>query len=227
MRQSHFSVFRRLEPGLMGIGVQPAFALDQRALLLRTTQGNILFDCPPFIDDTTATIIGALGGVAAITVSSPTGYGAMVDWSHAFGDVPVHVHAADRKFVQRLDSNIRFWEEPALEIVPGVILMRCGGQFDGSSVLHWAPGGGGRGALLVGDTLRINPDGYVSFMRSHANGIPLHTETVLHIGELLAELPFNVMYGNTWDRVIPGDAHLMLDRSVRRYIEALGTPMML
>jgi len=227
MRQSHFATFRRLEPGLMGVGVQPHFAFGQRAMLLRTTQGNILWDCPPFLDDATTTIVGALGGVAAIAVSGPTGHGAMVDWSHAFGSAPIYVHAADRKFVARLDSSVMFWEDNALEILAGVTLIRCGGQFDGASVLHWAQGGGGFGALMAGDTLRIHPDGQVGFMRSHANGIPLDTESVLRIGELMADLPFEVMYGSTWDRVIPTNARSVLARSVRRHVDAVGMPTML
>ena len=45
MRGTHFNAFRRHEPGLMGIGTLPSFAMGQRALLLRTAQGNILWDC--------------------------------------------------------------------------------------------------------------------------------------------------------------------------------------
>jgi hypothetical protein len=32
------------------------------------------------------------------------------------------------------------------------------GHFDGSTVLHWAGGAGGRGALLPGDTFQVAPD---------------------------------------------------------------------
>ncbi len=206
----------------MGVGLQPHFAFGQRALLLRTTQGNILWDCPPFLDDATVTIMTALGGVAAIAMSGPLGYGAMVDWSHALGSAPIYIHAADRKFVRRSDSGIIFWEDDATELLPGVTLVRCGGQFDGGSVLHWAQGGGGLGALMAGDTLRIQPDRNIGFMRSHVNGVPLDADAVLRIGALMAELPFDVMYGGAWDAVLPNGARGVLARSVRRHIEAIG-----
>ena len=61
MRKTHFNAFRRLEPGLMGIGTFPAFAIGQRALMLRTPSGNILWDCVSFLDDTTVTIVTTPG----------------------------------------------------------------------------------------------------------------------------------------------------------------------
>jgi hypothetical protein len=40
-----------MEPDLIGIGTTPAFAIAQRALLLRRPEGNILWDCVTFLDD--------------------------------------------------------------------------------------------------------------------------------------------------------------------------------
>ena len=45
LRQSHMNGFREYEPGIIGIGTQPAFAIGQRALLVRTPGGNVLWDC--------------------------------------------------------------------------------------------------------------------------------------------------------------------------------------
>src|ERR1700742_165713 len=56
MRQQGFhNTFQEHEPGLVGIGTQPAFAIGERALLLQTPQGNILWDCMSLLDDETAT----------------------------------------------------------------------------------------------------------------------------------------------------------------------------
>jgi hypothetical protein len=74
------------EPGLIGIGTQPKFAIGQRALLLCTPEGNILWDCISLIDDATITLINGLGGLHAIAISHPHFYTTLVDWSHAFGD---------------------------------------------------------------------------------------------------------------------------------------------
>jgi hypothetical protein len=85
IRRTHFNAFRRHEPGLIGIATTPAFAIGQRALLLRTSAGNILWDCISFIDEATVEIVHALGGIAAIAISHPHFYSSVVEWSHAFG----------------------------------------------------------------------------------------------------------------------------------------------
>jgi hypothetical protein len=89
LRISHHDGFRQYEPGLIGIGTQPKFAIGQRALLLCTPEGNILWDCISLIDDSTVTLINGLGGLHAIAISHPHFYTTLVDWSRAFGSVPV------------------------------------------------------------------------------------------------------------------------------------------
>ena len=224
MRGTHFNAFRRHEPGLMGIGTLPSFAMGQRALLLRTAQGNILWDCLSFLDDATIALIGALGGISAIAASHPHYYGAMIEWSHAFNSAPVYLHAADRKFITRLDSSITFWEDDAFQVIPGVTLLRVGGHFAGSSVMHWAQGAGGRGALLASDTLRIGPDGMISFMRSYPNLIPLDASTAYRIADTLLARPFDSIYGSFWDQVVAADGQSLLSRSVQRYVHAVTNP---
>ena len=158
MRRTHVNGFRQYEPGLIGIGTTPAFAIGQRALLLRTAGGNVLWDCISFIDDATVEIVRALGGISAIAISHPHFYASMVAWSHAFGGVPIHLHADDRQWVMRPDPVVAFWEGETRELCPGVTLLRCGGHFAGGTVLHWADGAGGKGALLTGDIATVTPD---------------------------------------------------------------------
>src|SRR5579864_9703313 len=43
--RGHAVVLREEEPGLTGVGVEPAFAIGQRALLVGTPGGNVLWDC--------------------------------------------------------------------------------------------------------------------------------------------------------------------------------------
>jgi hypothetical protein len=50
-------------------------------------------DCISLIDDATITLINGVGGLHAIAISHPHFYTTLVDWSRAFGDVPVHLHA--------------------------------------------------------------------------------------------------------------------------------------
>ena len=222
MLKTHFNAFRRLGPGLMEIGTFPAFALGQRALLLRRPEGNILWDCLSFLDEATITLVTALGGISAIVCSHPHFIAAAVEWSHAFNSAPVYIHGRDRRFVPRLDSVIVFWEADRLELGGGVTAIRCGGHFPGSSVLHWEDGGANRqGLLLVGDTLQLGSDGRVSFMHSAPNLVPLDAATVMRIADILAPLRFDSIHGGWWDRVIPAGAKQVLAESVSRYVDAV------
>ena len=85
--------------------------------------------------------------------------------------------------------------------MPGVTLVRTGGHFPGSAVLHWAGGAEGRGALLVGDSITVVPDRrYVSFMYSYPNLIPASAESVRAILASVEPYAFDRIYGGWWDR---------------------------
>jgi hypothetical protein len=79
----------------------------------------------------------------------------MVEWSRAF-DCPIYLNAADRQWVMRPDATIKFWEGQTKEIGKGLTLIRCGGHFDGGTVLHWQKGADGKGAVLTGDILELS-----------------------------------------------------------------------
>jgi hypothetical protein len=134
----HLNAFRQHEPGLIGIGTRPQFAIGQRALLLCTPHGNVLWDCISLIDEATVTLIEALGGLKAIAISHPHFYTTLVEWSRAFGNVPVHLHADDAAWVMRPDPCVAHWQGETLELLPGVTLIRGGGHFPGGTMLHWA-----------------------------------------------------------------------------------------
>ncbi len=51
------------EAGLTGIGSTPTFAIGQRALLVQTEQGNILWDCISLLDKETVETVERLGGL--------------------------------------------------------------------------------------------------------------------------------------------------------------------
>jgi hypothetical protein len=103
----------------------------------------------------------------------------MVEWSRAFGGVPVHQHAADRQWVMRPDKSIAFWDGDTKPLGDSLTLVRCGGHFDGGTVLHWLDGAGGKGALLTGDIIQVVADRkHVSFMYSYPNYVPLSAAVV-------------------------------------------------
>ncbi len=213
---------RQHEQDLLGIGTAPTFAIGQRAVLVRTDSGNVLWDCISLLDDATVTVIKGLGGLAAIAISHPHFYTTMVDWSRAF-DCPIHLHAADRRWVMRPDPAIKFWEGDTLALLPGITLIRGGGHFPGGAMLHWAQGAGGRGVLLSSDIATVTPDRkFLSFMRSYPNLMPLSAREVEGIAAALAPFAFETIYGHFFDRVIAADAKEVLARSVARYLAAIA-----
>ena len=221
LRRTHRNAFQRLEPELYGIGTEPRFAIGQRALLVRTPAGNVLWDCIALLDDATIDIVRALGGLSAIAISHPHYYAAMVEWAHAFG-APIHLHAADREWVMRPDPAIRFWEGDVHPLGGGATLVRCGGHFEGGTVLHWAAGAGGRGALLTGDIIQVVQDRrWVSFMRSYPNLVPLDAARVERIAAAVSPYAYDRIYGAWWESYIDGDARAAVERSATRYVSAL------
>ncbi len=225
LRRTHRNVIQRIEPELYGIGTEPRFAIGQRALLVRTPGGNVLWDCIALLDDSTVDVVRALGGVRAVAISHPHYYTTMVEWARAFG-CPVYLHAADRQWVMRPDAALRFWEGETLAVdetgVEGVTLVRCGGHFEGGTVLHWARGAEGRGALLTGDIIQVVQDRrWVSFMRSYPNLIPLDAVGVARIVAATEPFGYDRVYGAWWDLHVEHDAKAAVARSAARYIAAI------
>ncbi|TQK11468.1 MBL fold metallo-hydrolase [Herbaspirillum sp. SJZ107] len=224
LRHSHQNYYRRLAPGLYAIATQPKAGIGQRALLLRTPGGNVLWDCISVLDDATRDIIDAFGGLAAIAISHPHYYTTMVEWAHAF-DCPVWLHEDDRAWVMRPDPLLRFWsgDTTPLEDIPGKpSLVRLGGHFEGGTVLHWPDGADGRGALLSGDILQVTPGrSHVSFMWSYPNYLPLPASTVRRMEARLRPFGFDAVYGAFWDAEITEGGRTAVDASFRRYLSLL------
>ena len=221
LRKSHMATFRR-EGELIGIGTSPSFGIGQRALFVRTRHGNVLWDCISLIDDAIVDIVNALGGIKAIAISHPHYYTTMVEWSDAFGGIPVYLHATDRRWIMRAAPCLQLWTEPTREILPGVTLIRVGGHFEGGTVLHWADGADGKGTLLSGDLLQVTLDRkFVSFMWSYPNYIPLGEKAVRAIAKRLEGWRYDAIYGAFWDRVIAADGANVTQKSVARHIEIL------
>ena len=211
-----------IEPSLTGIGTVPGFAIGQRALFVQTPHGNVLWDCISLIDDATIEAITALGGISAIAVSHPHTVGSLVEFSRAFGNAPIYWHTDNSHWVMRPDAAFEFWEGETCQIMDGITLIRCGGHFEGSTVLHWAGGAEGRGALLTGDTMQVAQDRrYVSFMYSYPNMIPLNRRAVERIVKAVEPYEFERIYGGWWDFHV-ADGKSALRRSAERYLRAIA-----
>jgi hypothetical protein len=221
LQENHHNAIKTLEPDLTGIGTEPRFAIGQRALLVQSPAGNVLWDCISLIDDETIAAIQALGGISAIAISHPHYYSSIVAWSRAF-NAPIYIHGADRQWVMRSDPMIVFWEGETQSLGDGLTLIRCGGHFAGGAVLHWAAGAGEQGVLLSGDILQVVSDRrYVSFMYSYPNYIPLSAKAVRQIMAAVEPFQFDRIYGAFWGRVVKTQAKAGITYSAERYIQAI------
>lgn len=221
LRQNHRVAVRLEELGLYGIGMEPKFAIGQRALLITRPEGNLLWDCLSLIDEGLVEMINGIGGLSAIAISHPHYYTSMVEWAKAF-DCPISLHTADRQWVMRPDPVVEFWDGETKELENGMTLIRCGGHFEGGTVLHWPQGADGRGVILSGDILQVVEDRrWVSFMYSYPNLIPLPASTVRQIVGATEPFEFDRIYGAWWGKIVREDAKAAVRRSGDRYLRAL------
>lgn len=219
----HVNGWRQLEPNLLEIHTWPQIGIGQRAMLVRTPQGNLLWDCLALIDDATKTLIDSLGGLRAVAISHPHYYTRMQDWAAAF-DVPVHIHADDRQWVMRDSPALHFWQGDRLDLWDGLTVLRLGGHFEGAAVLHWPQGAEGRGVLLSGDTIQVVHDtNKVTFLWSYPNMMPLSAGTVRRIAAAVEPWPFERVYGAFVGLEVRHRAKEVVARSADRYIELLET----
>ena len=222
LQRSHHNQFKAQGHRITGIGTVPRFGIGQRALLVQTSGGNILWDCISLIDDATVHDITALGGISAMAISHPHFYSSMIEWSQRFGGVPVHLHAADQQWVMRPSPEIAFWHGDTHKLLGGLTLIRCGGHFEGGTVLHWADGDDGEGSLLTGDIIQVVQDRrHVSFMRSFPNYVPLSVPAVQHVVRSVEPFAFKRVYGAWWDAIVDGDGEAAVKRSAERYVRAI------
>jgi glyoxylase-like metal-dependent hydrolase (beta-lactamase superfamily II) len=224
LQETHDWELRELERGcLWGIGMVPRFAIGQRALLIRTASGNLLWDCISLIDDGLVEAVQALGGIDAIAVSHPHFHASMVEWSREFGGAPIYIHEADLEWVQRRHDALVAWSGETHELAPELTFVRTGGHFPGFQCLVWSAGADGKGALMSGDQPHVCADRrYLSFMYSYPNHIPLGPDAVRHTRDALAPFPFDRIYGAWWDRVIADGGKQTLVESADRHLRAIG-----
>lgn len=224
LRNEHKNHFTELDPGITSILTEPRFAIGQQAHLVQTSQGNVLWDCISLINEYTVSKINEMGGLQAIALSHPHYYSTMLTWSEAFGGIPVYVHTDDREWVVEPGEGIELWSGETLEILPGsgLTLIRCGGHFDGGAVMHWSEALDGDGALFCGDVIQVVPDqGWVSFMYSYPNIIPLNAGEVQRIVDAVEPFPFRRIYG-AFGGIVLEDGNGAVRRSAERYIRAIG-----
>jgi len=222
LQQTHRNTLFQEGEGVWGIQTVPDFGIGNRALLVGSGKRNILWDCISLINSDTVALVNALGGISAIAISHPHYYTSMLEWSRAFGGVPIYLHEDDRQWVQCPDPCITFWRGETRDLEHGLTLIRVGGHFPGFQVLHSAEAEHGQGALFTGDQPQVCPDRrYVSFMYSYPNFIPLDAASVRRIVSALEPSSFVTLYGAWRNFVVRGSAKEAVRRSAERYLQAL------
>ncbi|MDB4922013.1 hypothetical protein [Mucilaginibacter sp.] len=212
----HKNIIEQVAPCLYTIYTQPVFAIGQRAHLLITPNGNILWDCITAIDAETIEAINNLGGIKAIAISHPHFFSAITDWSNAFGGVPIYVNALNEKWLTRKDANIQLWDGREFDLWDGIQLICCGGHFPGACVLYSPQN---NGVLLVGDTIQVSAgQKTVSFMYSYPNLIPLPKKEILQIRAAVSGKQYDAMYGAFGHYILKG-AKIAMEFSVERYLK--------
>lgn len=208
------------EENLYSIKTTPQFGIGQTAYLVKENGFNVLWDCITYIDEKTIEEINELGGIDVIAMSHPHYYSTIADWAEAF-DAPIYIHGDDEQWVMEPTDRIKFWSGEQLELEGGFTLNRLGGHFAGGAVLHWPSGNSGKGLLLTGDIIQVVADqDWVSFMYSYPNLIPLPASKVADIASKVEPLAFDRIY-NAFHKIVQENANEAVQRSAKRYIDAL------
>lgn len=144
-----------LPPGLSDSSTtRKQLGIGQRAILLQTESGNVLWDLVAFLDQPTIDFINQKGGLKAIVISHPHFYTTHLEWAKIF-NCPVYTNKDDEEWLNREDKE--GWRKlirGVNEIVPGVTAIQAGGHFDGSSFLLWDK------KLFIADTMMSVPVSY-------------------------------------------------------------------
>lgn len=219
LRASYRNRVSREEDGVFAVATDPQLGIGQRAFLIVTQAGNVLWDCVNVVDEDTVADVSALGGIDSIALSHPHFYGAVRDWSRSFSDATAYVHSLDRRWLGPDTTAFELWAGRETKLTPDITLIHCGGHFPGSAVLHWSRPDG-RGVLFTGDTVQVCPDARsVSFMYSYPNYIPLGEVAVREILDRILLFRFDTIYGAF--ATIESDGEDAVRRSAARYLAFL------
>lgn len=217
LHQKHSVKLNRLQERLYEIEVNPVFAIGQRALLVLSEKGNVLWDCIPLLDELAVEFIKSKGGLKAIAFSHPPFYSNMNEWAEVF-DCPVYIHKNDEAHITVRSSHIRTWEGEEMELWDGMKIICIGGHFEGSSILH-VPFLSKEGTIICGDTLFLSPSKkHFSAVYSSPNRIPLPLAEMRRIKNRFDNIPFDSFYGYIKTQNLQEGVKGVLETSMAKYV---------
>ena len=216
LQNSFSNLITRINDNLYEIKTIPKFAIGQRAFLILTPNGNILWDCILLLNESTIAFNKSKGGLKAIAISHPHYYSSINDWAEVF-NCPVYIHQNDEEFIFTKGPNITLWEGGEKELWDSMKIKNIGGHFPGSSILivpFLSPGG----TILCGDTFYISPSKtHVSVMYSYPNFIPVSLSEIKRINGSMNNIPFDTLLGAFDNQKISPNAKEILHASLEKY----------
>lgn len=232
----HYITTKPIQPAQLPAGLSDSsttrkqLGIGERAILLQTDNGNVLWDLIAFIDDATVDFIQSKGGLKAMVISHPHFYTTHLEWARIF-NCAIYTCEADEEWLNRQDPNgLRKLISGATEIpeVPGVTAIQAGGHFDGSMFLHW------ENKLFIADTMMSVPSGFYhkdrlpgttsySFMWSYPNMIPLPPHKIHGIWKALKPFEFDTTFGGfPGQNVTRSDLKKQVLESMKIFLKTAG-----
>lgn len=216
LRNKYSIKLNQLKHNLYELEINPKFAIGQRALLVLSEKGNILWDCIPMLDELTKEFIKSKGGLKAIAFSHPHYYSNMNDWAEEF-DCPIYIHQNDEKHIMEKSNYIHLWKGEELDLWEGIKILLIGGHFAGSSILH-VPFLTHEGTIICGDTLFLSPNKkHFSVFFSYPNRIPLPLSEMKRIKKRLDLISFDSFLGYIKTQNLSENVKSIMDKSFAKY----------
>lgn len=216
--RKHSVKLNRLKERLYEFEINPIFAIGQRALLVISENGNVLWDCIPLLDELTVEFIKSKGGLKAIAFSHPHFYSNMNEWAETF-NCPIYIHKNDEDHIMAKSKHIQLWNGEEMDLWDGMRIMLIGGHFAGSSILH-VPFLSKEGTIICGDTLFLSPSKkHFSAVYSSPNRIPLPLSEIKRIKARFEAILFDSFYGYIKTQNLSENVKEILKKSFERYLE--------
>lgn len=215
--KNHTNKIVQLNDNLYEIVIEPSFAIGQRAFLVLSESGNVLWDCIPLLDEKTINFINSKGGIKAIAISHPHYYSNMNDWAETF-NCSIYIHKKDAPYIANFGNRVLLWEGNEKIVWDDLKLINIGGHFDGSSVMIISSMSKD-GTMLTGDTMYLSlSKKHFAIMYSYPNRIPLPISEIKRIKERLNAISFDTIYGFYSYQNVIGNAKEILKISFERYL---------
>jgi len=214
---THTTDIVKLNDHLYEIVITPRFAIGQRAFLVLSESGNILWDCIPLLDQKVIDFINEIGGLQAIAISHPHYYSNMNDWAEQF-KCPIYIHKKDEQYISDKGNRIKLWEEDEMPLWDDIKIINIDGHFAGSSILlHQNMSE--KGTMLCGDTMYLSPNlQHFAIMYSYPNRMPLPVSEIKRIKKRLEVLEFDAVYGFYSYQNLTKNVKQILNNSIEKYL---------